>query len=339
MTRIVARQLAKTIRDALGPLQLCVGVPSGAEMAGRLAQLAFDSDKVVASVDIRNAFNTVRRGSIMKGVLQHAPSLAQYFKAFYGARADLLLSSGERVGYSCIGVRQGDPLGMILFSLGFHACLEAIDARTKEIAEDTPSAVWAFADDLQICGDGATVAAVLQDVSNIMGSYRLEIVTAKSMVVAQSGPDQDGYYDPFPFTDSGCKIVGCPVGTDDYRTAELQAWAQHQQTSFTALRCLTDRQVEYSLLSQCVAQRPLFLCRVLPYALTKTVMTAFDTAVDNSLAHILQVEVLPEHVKVLREIPLRLGWLGIPRYGSERGEIAFISCSQLTLTVSHICRI
>jgi hypothetical protein len=65
----------------LAPRQLGFGVSGGAEAAVRVARLYLEnseSGKVFIKVDFQNAFNTVRRDSILEAVAKHFPELLPF---------------------------------------------------------------------------------------------------------------------------------------------------------------------------------------------------------------------------------------------------------------------
>jgi len=111
----------------LSPRQVGVGVGGGCEAASRAARQYLKnipSDGVIVKLDFKNAFNSVRRDSVLEAVASHFPELLPFAISSYSADSDLFF--GEYVIPSCEGVQQGDPLGPLFFSLAVHRILQDI---------------------------------------------------------------------------------------------------------------------------------------------------------------------------------------------------------------------
>jgi hypothetical protein len=142
------RLLGKTVMLAKGrevgrallPLQLGVGMKGGSEIAGRLAQVMLDADPTTAviNLDISNAFNTIPRKLMWKGVCETCPELCRWFQWAYGAPTELRLSDGSVACMSETGSRQGDPLASLIFCLGFQYGLRELSARLLHLAGSLP---------------------------------------------------------------------------------------------------------------------------------------------------------------------------------------------------------
>ena len=60
-------------------------------------------------VDVRNAFNTVRRDIFLTQVKERVPAVYPLLRSTYGEPTQLCI--GGQIIASCSGVQQGDPLG------------------------------------------------------------------------------------------------------------------------------------------------------------------------------------------------------------------------------------
>jgi hypothetical protein len=166
MGRAVLEAMGPSFEAKLGPLQFAVGVPDGAAICARLAALAIASDDIsIVNFDLKNAFNCMRRKQIWDGLVNLFPQLLHVFKWSYGTQTELRDSMGDLIWHSSTGVRQGDPLGMLFFCIGFHAILAAIKIDIDDlIGIDQPQGIEivgkkkvakshsqiAYADDLSI---------------------------------------------------------------------------------------------------------------------------------------------------------------------------------------------
>ena len=126
--RLVSKMLNDKVKaelgEALAPHQLCVGIKGGAEIGAKLAQIFFGENKMsTLAIDIENAFGTISRGLILKGLKKLCPALIPFYTSLHSFASPLHLTTGELVGYSSTGVRQGDPMAMIYFAVGIHDIL------------------------------------------------------------------------------------------------------------------------------------------------------------------------------------------------------------------------
>ena len=133
------------------PLQLRVGVPSGADAVGHAVQavLAKDPEAALVAVDQANAFNGVLRSAVCEAVNEHVPVLLPFVQWAYGAATNLLVVRAPPNPppiQSQTGVRQGGPLGPLLFALALQRPLQ----RTRDSAPNV--AVIAFANDDSLAG-------------------------------------------------------------------------------------------------------------------------------------------------------------------------------------------
>jgi len=72
-------------------------------------------DRAMVKLDFCNAFNSIRRDSVLEAVNRHIPELLPLVLSAYGE--DSLLHFGEYLITSSEGVQQGDPLGFLFLSV------------------------------------------------------------------------------------------------------------------------------------------------------------------------------------------------------------------------------
>ncbi|KAL0215139.1 hypothetical protein P9112_007323 [Eukaryota sp. TZLM1-RC] len=97
------------------------------------------------SLDFSNAFNSLSRRIIHGALLQYMPEIMPYFPSTYSTYSNLhfdncILSSSS-------GVKQGDPLGPLLFCLAIHPILLQIQEMFP------PLKMIAYMDDVVLIGD------------------------------------------------------------------------------------------------------------------------------------------------------------------------------------------
>ena len=151
--------LQTRIRNTLGPKQLGVAQPGGAEkiihsMRGVLASRWEGDDFTILKVDFANAFNSISRDALLNQVRKLFPDLLPWVRWCYGDQPLLFHQMGTV--RSCVGVQQGDPLGPLLFCL----VLLVLMTRIAELCPALDFDDW-FLDDGHLAGPTLEVVRAL----------------------------------------------------------------------------------------------------------------------------------------------------------------------------------
>ena len=258
------------IGRTLAPLQLCVGVPGGAEAAGLAvtAALAADPAAMVLSVDVENCFNSLCRGRLFAAVKRRAPGLLPFVQWAYGAETALHVvgaPAGAAPVPSVTGVKQGDPLGTLLAALVLHEVQEHVARAAPGLAQ------VAFADDINLVGGEGQLRSAWQCLGGANGlpAAGLRLQARKSAlsggdvaVAAALAADLGVTHAP-----EGIVVAGTPVGCPAFVARAVLERAEGVVAEVDeAMRLPLRAQSRWLLVRMSLSQRMAHLMRVVPWA-------------------------------------------------------------------------
>ncbi len=244
--RCVAEAVEVKLKDVFKGLQHGVKSPAGREAATLMHRIAWEKwpDLVFASMDLRNAFNSVHRVAILRAVKRHIPEALPYVSRMLVPQGALhlprpmQLDADEGVGaeplWSQEGVRQGDPLSPALFALAIHDTMVTAMERLHE--GGVQALITLYADDISLRGPYKAVRRFLDFVIPELRKIGLECNETKTEVIESpvaaavvnsiiaaeqlTGPR---YPHGLEATDSeGAVVLGTPIGSDAYILAKLK---------------------------------------------------------------------------------------------------------------------
>jgi len=141
------------------PIQLGVGAVGGPERAVHIIQSGLETmgaDAVLLKCDIKNAFNERKREQILSELFRTETLQPLWRLAHWAYKAPSSMLVFEHGQYrttimSCQGVKQGDCLGSLLFSLSVHHLYQRCVRNLKNVR------AIAIADDLNLIGSADDV--------------------------------------------------------------------------------------------------------------------------------------------------------------------------------------
>lgn len=164
-TKVILRHSFNS--DYLASFHFGVGTRGGVEPVIRAAQRLVDntitSDNFthLISLDFKNAFNTLDRKGMAQAVKTYAPGLYRMGKWAYNDPAKLVMGGihgDATVIMSSQGVRQGDPLGPLFFSIGIRPVLEEL-----KTVLGPESVVMAYLDDVYVLSKSERTLDTIED--------------------------------------------------------------------------------------------------------------------------------------------------------------------------------
>ena len=313
-SKIIAKKVIPLVSAEFKPIQLGVGVPGGCEAAVHAFRSLIESETtssdknlIAIKLDMRNAFNSIRRDHILEVCLRRTPSVYPLAYSAY-ACPSVLLASGN-VLESQTGVQQGDPLGPLLFALG-------VDDIAKSIT--SPFNVW-YLDDATLGGPPLTVIRDLTNILPALDRIGLEINPSKCELINIS-------CNQVTFAEASESIKQLLHSVKDVSIDELEllgspispaAVCHSLSTKRSQLESLTDKLLLLDshpamfLLSKCLwLPRFLYTLRSSPCYRLVDQLSLADSILRNALRTICNID--PDDLSWEQlSLPVRLGGLGL----------------------------
>ena len=276
----------------------------------------------ISALDVANAFNTLYRSAIHAGVLEYCPNIISLYRWSYGPTAILCLSDGLPICTSESGIRQGDPLGPLLYCVGVHSTLQ--DVKIKE----PKATIVAFIDDDNIIGLRSKLLNALSIFQTKLAAIGQICNLPKCLLLdpSQHAKPVPALTCPIPVSLIGLKLLGGPLGQSISWPLGSDSFVSSFLTKHIGLKAkilpYLDKlpaDIAFNLLRTCINNRPMYLTRILAPWLTESMAISFDSLVDKSLSVITGYQSdLPPLAQAVRSLPLHLGGASVRRLQDSR---------------------
>ena len=328
--RTIAQQLGKAVEACTAPFQCALSTKAGCECIPHTLQALceLNPEATVISVDGISAFDLVSRRAMLEG-LHSVPGGAEalpFVRMFYGQLSRYLWEDEEGTVH-VIGGEQGDVLMPLLFSLGQHAALEAVQRHLRQNEK-----MFAYLDDIYILTTPDRVGEVyylLQDALFLHAHIRLH--SGKTQVWNKSGtrPQACDALERVARTvnpravvwrgsqllahEQGIKVLGTPMGHPAFVAAHLERTTAEHQVLLDRIPHVPDVQSAWLLLLHCASARANYLLRVVSPEQVQEFAGNHDTRLWACLCAILGIppDMCDRMSHATATLPLVLGGLGL----------------------------
>ena len=313
--KVAVSKVSASIGEELRPAQLGVATSNGCEAAVHAIR-AYVTDAssshqhtVLLKLDVSNAFNTVRRDTMLECARRRLPSI--YPLIWQAYRCDSPLYIGDAKIWSRTGIQQGDPLSSLLFSV-------AIEDASREAGTDINT--W-YLDDATIGGSLGQVTDAIPRVLRQLEERGLQVNSSKCEAVCLGSDTHSWQSDALTELQSllpnirlvhadDMQLLGAPICRHQTRV-DLTRGAEMVEKLVDRVQKLEEPHQAFFLLKNFIsAPRLLYILRSSPAYTHPDLLLRIDESVRCGVTKITNVS-LSDDAWRQATLPVGLGGLGI----------------------------
>ena len=284
-----------------------VTVYLGSEAAARAARCYLENmspGQAVIKLDFKNAFNCLRRDTVMAAVRDVAPELFRFVYSAYQTPSSLFC--GDHVLQSEEGVQQGDPLGPLLFCLAIHPLVTKLTSEFKVF----------YLDDGTLGGSAQSVLHDLQLVEREAAELGLQLNCSKSELICCNSSSREAILSEAPgLLITSCDqamLLGTPLGGLEGIGYSIKQKADKLELMGERLRVMQSQDALLLLHHSFAIPKMLYVLRTAPCFLSSE-LEMFDNMLRNIFSSIVNVSMASEPAWLQASLPVRAGGVGIRR--------------------------
>ncbi|KAL0211149.1 hypothetical protein P9112_009447 [Eukaryota sp. TZLM1-RC] len=292
LSRLLASIVFDRVKDKaskfLNPHQFGIKTIDGASVAAIASDTFFNAEEnnFIFNIDFKNAFNSVKREAIFEVIKSDFPELSSFFYHFYGKESDLIFNSFGLKSSS--GVKQGDPLGPLLFCLAIHKTLNIIKQKYPSIK------IVAYMDDISLIGSFDLLELVAQEIADSYENIGLHLNASKCLLIGSSAQDLVINDSIVPFTNycsDAFKFLGCWLGNVPQIQNELQVILEKMKIELDSISSLDiEKHIKFFMLKICYTGRITHILRSCAPSIALDFCRSFNSLRTEFFADLLDVE-------------------------------------------------
>ena len=331
LRRLVAKVAGFRVRDEmaalLAPRQLGYGVRGGAEAAVHAARLYLQGlqHRCVLKLDVKNAFNTLRRDKMLHALQNFAPDLFPFVYSSYSSSSSLFWN--DKTIQSTEGVQQGDPLGPLLFCLTIHPLVSQLKSEL---------CVW-YLDDGTIGGAAEDIKHDLEIVVREGAALGLHLNERKSEVICKDPAARGSILPSIPgvqvIDPTSASLLGSPIGDTGSTSDAISRKTQLLRTMGERLQYVSAHDALLLLRNSFAIPKLLYLIRSSPSFLSPKLKDYDDVL--RSIVGSVANTCLDDNAWSQASLPVKAGGLGI-RSAVQLAPLAFLSSAAASSDLVHL---
>ncbi|XP_063629995.1 uncharacterized protein LOC134801393 [Cydia splendana] len=312
-SKISVRHIISKLQHRFEPVQLGCGTKGGCEAAVHALRIYLSNDQcqVVLKIDIKNAFNSVNRDTLLSEIRNNTPELYNYLLHCYADPSKLMYRSHEIS--SEVGCQQGDPLGPAILGLAINPIIQNLSSDFN---------VW-YLDDGTLGGKLETVLSDLSVLKSKFESIGLDLNCNKcELYIHDASLNHSDVTEKFnaltpnvtTVTRDSLSLLGTPI-FDNYFSTFIS-------NSVSKFQNYADRLLEISphsaltILKFCLfVPKLMYVLRCSPFWKHQNLLLPIDIMVQTTLERILNLK-LSDQSWLQASLPVRYGGLGLRRISS-----------------------
>ncbi|KAL0205758.1 hypothetical protein P9112_001065 [Eukaryota sp. TZLM1-RC] len=283
LSRLLASIVFDRVKDKastfLNPHQFGIKTIDGASVAAIASDTFFNAEEnnFIFNLDFKNAFNSVKREAIFEVIKSDFPELS---------KSDLIFNSFALKSSS--GVKQGDPLGPLLFCLAIHKTLNIIKQKYPSIK------IVAYMDDISLIGSFDLLELVAQEIADSYENIGLHLNASKCLLIGSSAQDLVINDSIVPFTNyssDAFKFLGCWLGNVPQIQNELQVILEKMKIELDSISSLDiEKHIKFFMLKICYTGRITHILRSCAPSIALDFCRSFNSLRTEFFADLLNVE-------------------------------------------------